>query len=165
MTIPNNIMLVKPSSNKQPSNLWMYIPETIRERGKPCSTPILQLIYQYQPSVFLNLGMIFLYKLIATTIDSKGTFTSTNLFHKLILGFVSKSYLKTTKQQKGLDLLLWHSSAMILSVTRWSVVEWFLLKLAWPLSHLPYISIHSLIFFSKIISYSLAKRGLIIIVW
>jgi hypothetical protein len=36
---------------------------------------------------------------------------------------VSKAFLKSTKQQKRLVLVLWNSSAMILKVTRWSTVE------------------------------------------
>jgi len=124
----------------------------------------LQLIYSDQPLVFLKLVMAFLYNLIATSLNLKGTFSFSNLFHKLFLGTVSKSFLKSKKQQKRLDLVLMHSYPMILSVMRWSMVEWYLIKLAWPLALLPWLSCHMLILFSRIIPYYLAKRGLIIIV-
>ena len=52
---------------------------------------------------------------------------------------------------------------MILRIIRWYVVEWCLLKPAWHLARLPSLSNQMLIFFSKIIPYNLAKRGLIII--
>ena len=104
--------------------------------------------------------MTFSYNLITTALNSKGTLSFSSLFHKLFLGTVSKDFLKSTKQQNRRDLLLWNSSAMILSVTRWSVVKWFLPKPAWSSAYLPSISSHVLIFFSKIIPYNLAKRGI-----
>ena len=94
-----------------------------------------------------------------TSLKSKETLSSSSLFHRLFLGAVSKYFLKSTKQQNRWDLLLQHSSPMILSVTRWFVAKWFLLKYAWSLSHVSSISSHSLVFFSKIIPYNLAKRG------
>ena len=134
------------------------------ERGKPCLTPILQLISFYYPLLVLNLEMTFSYNLIAETLNSEGTFSSYDLVRRLFISIVSKPFLKSTKKQKRLDLSLRHSTTMILSVTRWSIVEWFRLKPAWPLALLPSLSSHILIFFFKIIPYNLAKRGLIIIV-
>ena len=125
---------------------------------------MLHLISFNHPSFFLNLAMKFSYNLIATALNSKGTFSSYNMFHRLFLGTVSKAFLKSTKQQKRLDLSLRHSSTMILRVTRWYVVECCLLKPACTLALLPSLASHILIFFSKIIPYNLAKRGLIIIV-
>ena len=136
----------------------------VGERGKPYLTPILHLIYFDHPSFLFNLEITFSYNLIATALSSKGTFSSSNLFHRLFLGTVLKAFLKPTKLKKGLDLSIWHSSTMILNVMRWSVVECYLLKSTWLLACLPSLLGQMLNFFSKIIPYNLAKRGLIIIV-
>ena len=116
------------------------------------------------PLIALKLAITFSYNLIAVSLSSKETFSSSNLFHRLFLGTVSKDFLNSTKQQKRLDLSLRNSSTMNLSVMRWSVVEFYLLKPAWPLARLPSLSSQMLNLFSKIISYNLSKRGLIIIV-
>ena len=126
------------------------MPNKVGKRGKPCLNLLLHLISFNHPSLLLNLVMTFSYDLIAAALNLKGTFSSSNLFHRLFLGTVSKSFLKSTKQEKRLDLSLRHSSTIILSVTRWSIVECFLLKPAWPLACLPSLSIQLLIFFSKI---------------
>ena len=138
------------------------MPKRVGERGQPCLTLILHLIFFEHPSLVLNLAMTFSYNLIGVDLNSRETFSSSNIFHSLFLGIVLKSFLKSTKQQNRLDLSLWHSSTMILSLTRWSIVEWYFLKPAWPLALLPSLSSHMLIFFSKIIPYNLAKRGLIV---
>ena len=78
----------------------------VGERGKPCLTLILHLIFFDHPSLVLNLIMKFSYNLIAAALNSKGTFSSSNVFHRLFLGTVSKAFLKSTKQQKRLDLSL-----------------------------------------------------------
>ena len=135
------------------------MPKRVGERGKPCLTPILNLIFFYHPSLFSNLAMTLSYNIIVAAFNLKGTFSTTNLFHRLFLGTVSKSFLNSMKQQKRLDLSLRHSSTIILSVTRWSIVECFLLKPAWPLPCLPSLSSQMLIFFSKIIPYNLSMRG------
>src|ERR1700721_167525 len=99
------------------------MPNRVGERGKPCLTPMLHLISFDHPSLLFSLAITFSYNLIAAALNSRGTFSSSNLFQKLYLGTVSKAFLKSTKQQNKLDLSLRHSSAMILSVTRWYVVE------------------------------------------
>ena len=140
------------------------MPNRVGERGQPCLTPILHLISFDHPSFLFNLAISFLYNLIAAALNSKGTFSSSNLFYTLFLGKASKAFLKSTKQQKRLDLSLRHYSTMILSVTRWSIVDCCLLKPAWPLARLPSLSSQMLNLFSKIIPYNLAKEGIIIIV-
>ena len=132
------------------------MPNRVGERGKPCLTPILHLISFYHRLLLLNLEIKFSYNLIVAALNSKGTFSSSNLFHRLFLGIVSKSFLKSTKKQNILDLSLRQSTTMILSVTRWSGVECFILKLACPLARLPSLSSHMLIFLAKIIPYNLA---------
>ena len=153
---------VQLASSKHLSSLSM---KRVGESGHPCLTPILQLISFDHPYVLLNLAMSLSYILIATTLNSKGTFSSSNLFHKLFLGIVSKAFLKSTKQKKRLHLILWQSSTIILRVMRWYVVEWCLLNPTWLLACLPSLSSQTLILLSKMIPYSLAKRGLIIMVW
>ena len=107
MTILAKIVLAQPTSSKQTS---IKIPKRVGERGQPCLTSILHLIFFYHPSLVLNLVMTFSYNLIVMTLNSKGTFSSSNLFHRLFLGTVSKAFLKSTKQHKRLDLSLRHSS-------------------------------------------------------
>src|ERR1700689_2057823 len=98
----------------------MYMPKRVGDKGQPCLTLILQLISFDQPSMFLNLEITFSYILIATTLNLRGNFISSNLFQRFFLGTMSKAFLKSTKQQKRLVLVLRNSSAMILKVTRWS---------------------------------------------
>jgi hypothetical protein len=50
--------------SKQPSNLFMYFTKRVGDMGKPCLTPILQLISSNQPLVFLNLAITFSYNLM-----------------------------------------------------------------------------------------------------
>jgi hypothetical protein len=64
---------------------------------------------------------------------------------------MSKSFLKLTKQQKRLVLVFENSSTMILKITIWSTVEWYLLNPSWPLALLPWLCSQRLIFYSKII--------------
>jgi hypothetical protein len=106
MTIQQDIGSTQPTSSKQPSNLSMYMPKKVGDKGQPCLTPILQLIYSDHPSVFLNLEITFSYNLIAVALNSKGTFSSSNLFQRLVLGTMSKYFLKSMKQQRRLVLLL-----------------------------------------------------------
>ena len=98
MAILANDMPTQQASFKQPSSLSMQIPKREREMGKPCLTPILQLMSFDQPLMFLNLAITFSYIFITTTLNLKGTIDSSNLFHKLFLGIVSKAFLKSTKQ-------------------------------------------------------------------
>jgi hypothetical protein len=127
------------------------MPKRIGDREQPCLTLILLLIYFNQPSLFLTLEITFSYNLTATTLNLKGTLSSSNLFHRLVLGTVSKDFLKSTKQQRRLILSLQHSSTMILKVTRYSIVKWYPLSPTWPLALYPWISSYVSIFFSKII--------------
>jgi len=151
MTIPVTVVLTQLASSKQSSNLSMYMPKRVGDKGQPCLTPILQLIYFNQPSVFLNLEITFSYSLIASSLNSKGTFISSNLFQRFFLGTMSNAFLNSTKQQKRLVLVLQNSSAMILKVTILPTIAWYLLNSAWTLALLPWLSIQRLIFFSKII--------------
>jgi hypothetical protein len=123
MTIPVRVGLIQPSFSKHSSNLSMYMPKRVGDKGQPCLTLILQLISFDQPSVFLNLAIMFSYILIAATLNSRGTFISSNLFQRFFLGTMSKDFIKSTKQQKRLVLVLQNSFAMILKVTRWSTIE------------------------------------------
>ena len=106
MTIPTRIVPAQPASFKQPSSLSIEIPNRVGERGKPYLTPILHLISLDHPSLFLNLARTFSYNLIVAALNSKGTFNSSNLFHRLFLGTISKAFIKCMKQHKRLDLLL-----------------------------------------------------------
>jgi hypothetical protein len=123
MTIPVSVGLTQPFFSKHSSNLSMYMPKRVGDKGQPCLTPILQLISFDQPSMFLSLAITFSYILIAAALNSRDTFISSNLFQRFFLGTMSKAFLKSTKQQKRLVLVLWNSSAMIIKVTRWSTVE------------------------------------------
>jgi hypothetical protein len=95
----------------------------VGDKGQPCLTPILQLISFDHPSAFLNLEITFSYNLIVATLNLKGTFVSFNLSQSFFLGIVIKRFLKSTKHQKILVLVLWKSFVMILKVTIWSTVE------------------------------------------
>jgi len=140
----------------------MYMPKKVEDRGQTLLTPIFNLIYSDQPSMFLNLVITFSYNFIATILNSKVTFISSNLFQRLVLSTVSKYFLNSMKQYRRLVLLLRHSSVMILSVTRWFTVEWYLLiflNLACHLALFPWLFSHGLFFFSKIILYSLVNHN------
>ena len=150
MTIPVRVGPKQPSFSKQSSNLSMYMPKRVGDKGQPCFTPILELISFDQPSMFY-LTIMFPYILISTSLNSRDTFISSNLLQSFFLGTMSKDFLKSTKQQNILVLVLHNSFAMILKVTIWSTFEWYLLNLAWPLALLPWLSSQMLIFFSKII--------------
>src|ERR1700728_1960736 len=99
------------------------MPNRVGERGQPCLTLMLHLISFNHPSLLFSLAIRFSYNIIAVALNSRGTFSSSNLFQRLYLGTVSKAFIKSTKQQNKLDLSLLHSSALILSVTRSSVVK------------------------------------------
>jgi hypothetical protein len=88
--------------SKQSSNLSMYMPKRLGDKGQPCLTPILLLIYFNHPSVFLNLAIMFSYILIASALNSRSTFISSNLFLRFFLGTMSKDFLNSTKQQKSI---------------------------------------------------------------
>ena len=64
--------------------------------GQPCLTPILQLSPSYLPSKFLDLTITLSYNRITTTFNSKGTFSSSNIFQRLLLAIVSNSFRKST---------------------------------------------------------------------
>jgi hypothetical protein len=68
MTIPVRVGPTQPAFSKQSSNLSMYMPKRVGDKGQPCLTLILQLISFDQPSVFLNLAIMFSYILIATSL-------------------------------------------------------------------------------------------------
>ena len=132
ITVPAKIVLVQPASSKHFSSLPVQMPKSVGERGQPCLTPILQFIYGVHPSLFLNLEMTILYNLIATTLNSKGTLSSSSLFHRLFLGTISKAFLKSTKQQNRSHFYNDPKCHNVFS--GWMI----LLKLAWPLSYLPF---------------------------
>ena len=123
MTILVRVGPIQPSFSKQSSNLSMYMPKRVGEKGQPCLTLIFHLISFDQHLVFLNLAITFSYILIATTLNSRGTFISSNLFQRFFPGTMSKVFLKSTKKQKRLVLVLRNSFSMILKVTRWSTIE------------------------------------------
>jgi hypothetical protein len=123
MIILARVGLTQLAASKQSSNLSMYMTKGVGNRGKPCLTSILQLIFYDHPSVLLNLTIMVAYKCVAMMLGSEGTFIPFNLFQWLVLGTVSKVFLKSMKQQRILVLLLLNSFAMILSMTRWSTFE------------------------------------------
>jgi hypothetical protein len=124
MTIPVRVGSTQLIFSNQSSNLSMYMPKMVGDKGQLCLTSILQLISFDQRSVFLNLAIMFSYIRIAVALNLRGTFISSSLFQRFFLGTMSKSFLKSTKQQKRLVLVLRNSFAMILKVTRWSTVEY-----------------------------------------
>jgi len=105
MTILARVGPTQPSFSKKSSNLSMYMPKRIGDKGQPCLIPILNLIYFDHPLVFLNLEIMFSYILIATSLNLRGTFISSNLFQRFFLETMSKVFLKSSKQQKRLILV------------------------------------------------------------
>src|ERR1700678_331614 len=101
MTIPMRIGFIQPVFSKKSFNMSMYMQKMVGDKGQPCLTSILQLISFDQPLVFLNLEIMFSYILIATTLNSRDTFISSNLFQRFFLGIMSKAFLKSMKQQKN----------------------------------------------------------------
>jgi hypothetical protein len=85
------------ASSKQSSNLSMYMPKRVGNKGQPYLNPILWLISSDHPSVFLNMEIMFSYKFITVVVNSKGTFSSSNLSQSFFLGTMSKYFLKSTK--------------------------------------------------------------------
>jgi hypothetical protein len=84
--------LTQPTSSKHSSNLSMYMPKRVGDRGQPYLTPILKLISFDQPLVFLNLAITFSYNLTTIALNLKGTFISSNIFQRLDLGIMSKIF-------------------------------------------------------------------------
>jgi len=123
MTIPLRLGPTQPTFSKHSSNLSAYMPKGVGDKGQPYLTPILQLISFDQPSLFLNLAITFSYILIATTLNSRGTFIYSILFKSFFQGTMTKDFLKSTKQQGRLVLVLRNSFEMMLTVTIWSTVE------------------------------------------
>jgi hypothetical protein len=123
MTIPVRVVPTQPYFSNHSCNLSMYMPKRVGDKGHPCLNLILQLISFDHPSVFLNIAIMFSYILIATTLNLRGTFISSNLFQNFFLGTMSKYFLKLRKQQNKLVLVLRNSSGMILKVTIWSTIE------------------------------------------
>jgi hypothetical protein len=123
MTILVRVGMTQATFSSQSCNLSMYMPKRVWDKGQPYLTPILQLISFDHPSVFLNLTITLSYILIVGALNLRGTFISSNLFQRFFLGTMSNDFLKSTKQQKRLVLVLWNFSAMILKVTGWSTVE------------------------------------------
>jgi hypothetical protein len=56
--------------SKQSSNLSIYIPKRVGDKGQPCLTMIFQLISFDYPSMFLNLAITFSYILIVAALNS-----------------------------------------------------------------------------------------------
>ena len=53
VTIPSKVVLAHTASSKNHSRLSIYMPKKVGERGNPCLTPILQVIYFDNPLVLL----------------------------------------------------------------------------------------------------------------
>ena len=100
MTLPVKVGPTQLDFSKQSSNLSMYMPKRVGDKGQPCFTQILQLISFDQPLVFLNLAITISYILIATTLNSRGTFISSNLFQGIFPRNHVKNFSKVNKTTK-----------------------------------------------------------------
>jgi hypothetical protein len=80
---------------------------------KPLLDTILHLI---SSSMFLNMEIIFSYKFIATTMNSRVTFRSASLFQRLVLSNLSNSFINFRKKQRRLVLLLENSSSVTINI-------------------------------------------------
>ena len=106
MTIRVRGIQAKHTSSKQPSNLSIYMPKRAGDWGQPLLTPILKSIYFDETSVFLILEVRFSYNLMAISLNSKGTFGSSNIFQCLVFDTLSNALLKSMKKHKIFILLL-----------------------------------------------------------
>jgi len=74
MNIATSVCITQLASSKQPSNLSMYMPNRVGNKGQQFLTPLLQLISSNQHLVVLNLEINFSHNLITIAFNSKGIF-------------------------------------------------------------------------------------------
>ena len=100
--------------------------------------------------------------LITVTLNPKGTFRHSNLYHNLFLCTISKDFLKSTMKQMKLLWLFQHSFVIIiLRVIKLSIFKWWLLKLVWPLDIFPQLSNHIIILFFRMSIYPIWEEVLL----
>jgi hypothetical protein len=109
----NNIINIKKKSDDYINEIWANKPclfQTLfylvnvydkkgKEQGTPFLTMMLQLISSDHALVLLNLEITFSYNLVTTTLNSKGTFISSNLFLRKCVKSFSK--FNEIKQEIG----------------------------------------------------------------